>query len=152
MLKDVPTALGTGAPASYELFSSFLRLGAVAFGGPAMVAYIRELGVERKHWMRAEQFRDGVALCQALPGATAMQCAVYVGWKLRGLRGACAAHVGFGLPAVAAMLVFSVPYQVASGLPLVAGTLVGLRGIVRVVSWRPEAPDRWFLPSQVAPA
>ena len=129
-LQDALPAVGTEAPTRHELFSSFLRLGAVAFGGPAMVAYIRELAVDRKQWMRGDQFRDGVALCQALPGATAMQCAAYVGWKLRGLRGACAAYVGFGLPVVAAMMALSVLYQMASGLPFVAEVLVGIRGIV----------------------
>jgi chromate transporter len=127
---DAATEGGAVSPTSYELFLSFLRLGALAFGGPAMVAYIRDLAVDQKRWLRPAQFRDGVALCQALPGATAMQCAAYVGWRLRGLRGACAAYLGFGLPAVAAMLVLSVLYQQASGLALVAATLVGLRGIV----------------------
>jgi chromate transporter len=43
---------------------SFLKLGATAFGGPAMVPYIGKLAVERKRWISDQSFRDGVALCK----------------------------------------------------------------------------------------
>jgi chromate transporter len=62
-------------PSIPQLFLSFLRLGVTAFGGPSMVAYIRKLAVTQRHWIEAETFNDGVALCQMLPGATAMQTA-----------------------------------------------------------------------------
>ncbi|MBI5533260.1 MAG: chromate efflux transporter [Deltaproteobacteria bacterium] len=117
-------------PSLTELFLSFLRLGAVSFGGPAMVAYIKTLAVKRKGWVSEDEFKGGVALCQAIPGATAMQCAAYVGWKARGFRGAAATYVGFGLPAFALMLALSIAYQRAAGMPAVAGVLAGLRAIV----------------------
>jgi chromate transporter len=75
-------------PSLEELFLSFLRLGLTAFGGPSMVAYIRKMAVERKRWLDEETFRDGVALCQTIPGATAMQTAAYVGLRVRGAIGA----------------------------------------------------------------
>jgi chromate transporter len=40
-----------------------------------MVAYIRDLAVKKKAWLTGETFQDGVALCQSIPGATAMQTA-----------------------------------------------------------------------------
>ena len=58
-----------------HLFGEFLTLGLTAFGGPAMVAYIRRMAVEKKRWLGADVFDGGVALCQAIPGATAMQTA-----------------------------------------------------------------------------
>ena len=94
-------------PAIQELFLSFLRLGLTAFGGPAMIAYIRRMAVEKKHWLDPETFKAGVALCQVIPGATAMQAAAYVGLKARGAMGAAAAFVGFGLPAFLFMMVLS---------------------------------------------
>ena len=60
-------------PSLSHLFISFFRLGATAFGGPAMVAYIRKMAVEKNHWIDEHSARDGVALCQTIPGATAMQ-------------------------------------------------------------------------------
>ena len=44
-----------------------------------MIAYIRDLAVGRQGWLAKEAFQDGVALCQMIPGATAMQVAAYVG-------------------------------------------------------------------------
>jgi chromate transporter len=98
-------------PSRTTLFFSFLKLGLTAFGGPAMVAYIREMSVERKQWLSDESFRDGVALCQSIPGATAMQTAAYVGLETRGITGALSAYIGFGLPAFFLMLALSTLYM-----------------------------------------
>jgi chromate transporter len=88
-------------------FPAFLRLGLTAFGGPAMVAYIRDLAVKKRQWLSQETFEDGTALCQSIPGATAMQTAAYVGLRAGGPLGTLAAFVGFGLPALALMVVLS---------------------------------------------
>jgi chromate transporter len=97
----------TGRAGYLELFLSFLRLGVGAFGGPAMVVYIRELAVRKKGWLDGAAFDDGVALCQSIPGATAMQAAGYVGLKSRGVLGALCSYVGFGTPAFFLMLLSS---------------------------------------------
>jgi len=91
-------------PSLGNLFLSFLKLGATAFGGPAMVPYIGNLAVERKRWISDQTFRDGVALCQMIPGATAMQTAAYVGFRARGVSGAAASFIAFGLPAFLLMV------------------------------------------------
>jgi chromate transporter len=88
---------------SIKLFLSFLRLGLTAFGGPAMIAHIKELSVKKNQWLNEERFKDGVGLCQSIPGATAMQMAGYVGLRVKGIGGALASYVGFGLPAYALM-------------------------------------------------
>jgi chromate transporter len=121
---------GPSRPKLSELFLSFLRLGAVSFGGPAMVAYIKRLAVTRKNWLSENDFQHGVALCQAVPGATVMQCAAYVGLRIRGLRGAVAAYVGFGLPAFLLMLLLSISYHHAVQFHAVTSVLVGLRAVV----------------------
>ena len=41
----------------------FLRLGTTAFGGPAMIVYIKELAVKKNKWLNEEGFKDGVVLC-----------------------------------------------------------------------------------------
>jgi chromate transporter len=112
-------------PSLPQLFLSFLRLGATAFGGPAMVAYIRKMAVAQKKWFDEASFRDGVAFCQMVPGATAMQTTAYVGLRLRGVTGAIASFVGFGLPAFSIMLVLSILYMRIQSLPAVVS---GFRG------------------------
>ena len=117
-------------PSLADLFLSFLRLGLVSFGGPGMVAYIKRLAVARRRWLSEQEFQEGVALCQAVPGATAMQCAAYVGLRSRQLAGATVAYLGFGLPAFLLMLGLSVAYRHAVGLPAVTSVLTGLRALV----------------------
>jgi chromate transporter len=117
-------------PATKDLFISFLRLGLTAFGGPAMVAHIKELSTQRHQWLDDTDFKNGVALCQSIPGATAMQVAAYVGLRVKGILGALACYVGFGLPAFILMLVLSSFYTRFSGLPKFISLFSGLQVIV----------------------
>jgi chromate transporter len=112
------------------LFTSFLGLGVTAFGGPAMVAYIRHLAVEKRRWLDLDSFDGGVALCQAIPGATAMQTAAYVGLYVRGVAGAAASFVGFGLPAFLLMLVLSALYARTHDVPVIVSAFSGLRAVI----------------------
>jgi chromate transporter len=117
-------------PSLGSLFLSFLRLGATAFGGPAMVPYIGKLAVEQRRWLDNDTFRDGVALCQTIPGATAMQTAAYVGFAARGVAGAAVSFIGFGLPAFLLMVGLSVFYVSSHTFPPVAAAFNGLQTIV----------------------
>jgi chromate transporter len=118
------------SPSPIRLFFSFLRLGITAFGGPAMIVYIKELSVKKNKWLNEEQFKDGVVLCQSIPGATAMQMAGYVGLMVKGIKGALASYVGFGLPAFALMLFFSILYTNYHELSFVHSFFSGLQVIV----------------------
>ena len=95
-----------------------------------MVAYIRKMSVEKKGWLDPDTFDDGVALCQAIPGATAMQTAAYVGLKLRGVMGAAASYIGFGLPAFLIMMLFSALYTYTHDLPIMMSAFSGLQAII----------------------
>ena len=130
--KESPRGAGAPdeAPSLPALFTSFLRLGCVSFGGPGMVAYIRRLAVVKRRWIDEDDFRLGAALCQAVPGATSMQAAAYVGLRTRGLGGAVAAYVGFGLPAFSLMLAMSLAYERAVAVQAVTAALTGLRALV----------------------
>ena len=127
---ESPVPSTSPPPGLLDIFLAFLRLGAVSFGGPAMVAYIKKLAVTRKKWISEDDFQQGVALCQAVPGATAMQCAAYVGLRARRLGGAVAAYVGFGLPAFLLMLALSVAYKRTLDVHAVTSALTGLRVLV----------------------
>jgi chromate transporter len=113
-----------------KLFLSFLKLGLTAFGGPAMVAHVKELSVKRNQWIDEETFKNGVALCQSIPGATVMQLVAYVGLKVNGIRGALFSYLGFALPAFILMLALSASYAGAHSLPKVTSLFNGLQVIV----------------------
>ncbi len=119
-----------GTPSAPRLFLAFLKLGATSFGGPSMVAYIRRLAVEKKRWLDEGAFLEGVSLCQIIPGATAIQTAAYVGFRIRGIIGAAAAFIGFGLPAFILMMTFSALYARTHSMPTVVSVFNGLQAIV----------------------
>ena len=116
--------------APVQLFRAFLRLGTTAFGGPATVAYIRELAVHKKAWLNEESFRRGVAVAQAIPGATAMQAAAYVGLRTAGPAGALAAFLGFGFPTFVFMTALSIAYARVHDISAVVSAFRGLHLIV----------------------
>jgi chromate transporter len=117
-------------PSLMHLFRSFLKLGVTAFGGPAMVPSIGKLAVEQKRWLNDQTFRDGVALCQTIPGAMAMQTAAYVGFRARAVAGAAASFIGFGLPAFLLMVGLSAFYARSHKLAPFISVFNGLRSIV----------------------
>jgi len=98
-----------------------------------MIAHIRELAVEKERWLDQKTFRDGMALCQTIPGATAMQMAAYVGLWLRGVRGAIIGYLGFGLPAFLLMTLLSALYARSHALPTVVAAFSGLQAIIVVI-------------------
>jgi len=117
-------------PSLVYLALSFLKLGVTAFGGPAMVSYIRKMAVERNKWLNEDSFRDGVALCQTIPGATAMQVSAYVGLRTRGIPGAIVSFVSFGFPAFVLMMVLSALYVQTHNLPTIVSAFTGLKAII----------------------
>jgi chromate transporter len=117
-------------PSLFELFISFFRLGLTAFGGPSMVVYIRKMAVDQKNWLDKEIFNQGVALCQIIPGATAMQTTAFVGLRTRGVRGAAVSFIGFGLPAFLIILAAAAAYTYAHNLPVVISAFSGLQAII----------------------
>ncbi len=84
----------------------------------------------RKKWLDGQTFKDGVALAQSIPGATAMQTAAFVGLQTRGVAGALLSYISFGLPAFLLMLGFSALYAVSRSLPWVTSLFSGLQVIV----------------------
>ncbi len=124
----IPPAKAPPSVASLSLH--FLLLGATAFGGPAMVEYIRRLSVEEKGWLDEKAFRDGVALCTTVPGATAMQVAAYVGLRARGVLGAAITYISFGLPAFLLMMGLSGIYLQMKGIGMAASAFEGLKVLV----------------------
>ena len=117
-------------PSLIKIFLSFLALGSYAFGGPAMVVYIKDLAVRRNKWLDEDTFKNGIVLCQSVPGAIAMQVAAYVGLKTRGTVGAILSYLGFGLPAFIFMTILAYLYTRFHALPQVEALFVGLKIII----------------------
>ena len=75
------------------------RIGVVGFGGPpAHIALLRELVVERRRWLSAGEFEDGLAAANLLPGPASTQLAIYTAWRTRGVAGALVGGLSFIVP------------------------------------------------------
>ena len=59
-------------PRLQALFVAFFRLGATAYREPAMMAYLRQECVGKRQWLTKQDFKEGMALCHTIPGATMM--------------------------------------------------------------------------------
>jgi chromate transporter len=112
------------------LFTKFFRLGATAYGGPAMIAHIKETAVNRYGWLKEGEFMRGLALCQLIPGATMIQIVTYVGYRIRGIWGAFTAAVAFVLPAFIAILILSAIYFKYHSLWVIQALFKGLGAII----------------------
>ncbi len=75
------------------------RIGIVGFGGPpAHIALLRELVVDRRRWLSAGQFEDGLAAVNLLPGPASTQLAIYTAWRTSGIAGALVGGLAFVVP------------------------------------------------------
>ena len=82
----------------------FLGLGIWGFGGPiATVGYMQRDLVEKRRWLGKQDFLDGIALGQTMPGPLAAQVAMWVGFLRRGALGAAAIAGAFILPSFLAL-------------------------------------------------
>jgi chromate transporter len=114
----------------WALCRACLVLGLTSYGGPAMVGYVWEVMVDRRGWLKPKDFAEGLALCQAIPGATLTQVVSYVGLFLRGPAGAAAAAACFILPGAVLVLILSALYFHWQTLPLVQTLSRGAAAVV----------------------
>lgn len=93
----------------WQLFITFMKIGAFTFGGGwAMISIIEREVVERHKWIPRDEFLDLLAVAQSMPGILAVNISVVVGDRLRGLKGSIAAAVGGILPSFTLILLIAV--------------------------------------------
>ena len=91
-----------------DMFLTFFKIGAFTFGGGyAMIPIIVKEVVEKKNWITNEEFMDAIAIAQASPGSMAVNSSIYVGYKLKGLKGAIACLLGTVIPSFLIILLIA---------------------------------------------
>jgi chromate transporter len=105
----------------------FLGLGSWGFGGPiALVGYMQRDLVERKGWLERQDFLDGLALGQTMPGPLAAQLAVWAGYLRGGAWGGLATLVAFTLPSYVVVLIGVTFYERYQGNDAIQGAFYGV--------------------------
>jgi chromate transporter len=115
------------------LFTRFLKLGATAYGGPAIAQQMKKAVVKEWGWLKEPEFMQGLALCQLIPGATFVQLSTYVGYRLRGIWGAFTCAIAFVLPAFFLLLFLSALYFGLGNLWFIQALFKGLGAIVMAI-------------------
>jgi len=112
------------------LFKRFLKLGATAYGGPAIAQQMKKMIVKDLGWLKEPEFMQGIALCQLIPGATFVQMSAYIGYRLRGIWGAFICAIAFVLPAFILIAILSTIYFKLGDLWFIKSLFKGLGAIV----------------------
>src|SRR5438067_3531035 len=129
----VEAAIDRAAPAELlpctltELLLYFLRLGSSGFGGPiALVGYMQRDLVEGRRWFTEDEYKQGLALAQTMPGPLAAQLAMWFGFLEAGSLGAAAVALPFVLPPCLLVTAVAVTYAKYQGLPVVHEIFLGV--------------------------
>src|SRR5262245_32410034 len=116
-----------------EILATFLKIGATAYGGPAIMGLMQAEFQERRQWLTKAQFVEGLAFANMLPGATATQLGIFLGYRRAGWWGGLLAGLCFCAPAFAIMLALTLVYSAFGVSPVLRGALYGLGPIVLAV-------------------
>jgi chromate transporter len=115
----------------WRLMQLFLKLGTIAFGGPAAhIAMMRNEVVERRRWMEEQEFLDLVGASNLVPGPNSTELAIHLGRVRAGWRGLLVAGVCFILPAFLIVLAFAWAYARYGSTPQAEGLLYGITAVV----------------------
>src|SRR2546428_4544957 len=110
-----------------ELVLYYLRLGLLGFGGPvALVGQMEREMVGEKKWLTREEMREGIAVCQSLPGPLAIQVGIWIAYIRGGFWGAWAGGWAFILPNFLIVAALGALYVRFEGLPAVAAIFYGV--------------------------
>ena len=114
-----------------EIALVFLKLGTIAFGGPAAhLAMMEEEFVRRRKWMTHAEFLDRLATANLIPGPSSTEVAIFVGQLKRGWRGLIVAGCCFIIPAAIIVSVIAWAYVRFGAMPKVEGVLSAIKPAV----------------------
>jgi len=113
------------------LFRTFFKIGLFTFGGGyAMIPLIEAEIIRRRGWLERSEFLELLTLAQSAPGPIAINTSVFIGYKMRGLRGAAAAVGGAVLPSFAIILIIAIFFAQIRHNAVVDAAFKGMRPAV----------------------
>ena len=114
-----------------KLFTTFFKLGLFTIGGGyVMIPLIEREVVDRFRWIEKRDFVDLLAIAQSSPGVLAVNMSIFIGYKLRGVRGSVAAAVGNVLPSVVIILLIALFFNKFREYEVVNNVFMGIRPAV----------------------
>src|SRR5437762_95297 len=116
------------------LIRYFLGLGSFGFGGPiALAGYMRRDLVEKRGWYTEDEYRQGLAIAQTMPGPLAAQLAMWLGYLERGALGALLVALPFVVPPMVIVTAVAIMYAHYQGLSQVQSIFFGVGPAVMAI-------------------
>ena len=110
------------------LFLTFLKIGALTFGGGyAMIPIIEDEVSKKRKWISNLEILDIIAISESTPGPIAVNTATYVGYKVGGIFGSIVATLGLVIPSFAIILLISYFYDDFMKLAVLKAMFKGLK-------------------------
>lgn len=117
-----------------SLFLTFLKIGAVTFGGGyAMISIIERDVVEKKRWITQSDMLDILSISESTPGPISVNTATFVGYRVAGFWGSFFATLGLVLPSFIVILLISFFYQTFLSWTIIQAAFLGIRSGVVVL-------------------
>lgn len=117
-----------------EVASVFLKLGTIAFGGPAAhIAMMHDEACQRRQWVSEDRFLDLLGAANLIPGPSSTEMAIYLGYERAGWQGLIAGGVCFILPAMLIVLALAWAYVQYRSAPQAVWLLFGIEPVVVTV-------------------
>ncbi|MCI6213321.1 chromate transporter [Bacteroides heparinolyticus] len=114
-----------------EAFSIFFKIGAFTIGGGyAMVPLIENEIVNKRNWVAKEDFIDLLAIAQSAPGVLAVNISIFIGYRLRGVRGSLVTALGTILPSFLIILAIALFFHSFKENAVVERIFKGIRPAV----------------------
>ena len=115
----------------WQVVAYMLRLGTIGFGGPvALAGYMYRDLVEQRRWISDEDYKEGIALAQLMPGPMAAQLAIYLGYVHYRTLGATLVGIAFVLPSFLMVVALGWAYTRFGGLTWMQATFYGVGAAV----------------------
>jgi chromate transporter len=117
-----------------SLALAFLKLGTIAFGGPAAhIALMEEEFVRRRGWLTQQEFLDRLGAASLIPGPSSTEMAIFIGYRQRGWPGLIVAGCCFIIPASFLVTAIAAAYVRFGAMPQVGGVLYAVKPVVIAV-------------------
>jgi chromate transporter len=131
---QVPGDMKPGEGSASEVAKLFLKLGTVAFGGPAAhIAMMHDEMCVRRRWVSEERFLDLLGAANLIPGPSSTELAIYLGYERAGWKGLVWGGACFILPAMVMVLAIAWAYVAYGATPHANWLLYGIKPVIVVI-------------------